>query len=121
MRDEAGLLPVAVELGERPRVGPAVATLSVFIGPMTTEFGWSRTEISGAVSLGGILAAITSPMLGTFLDRKGPRTILLIAVLTTGITILLLSQIGHPYDPVAANGAVGRNWTYQTYGASATG
>jgi sugar phosphate permease len=77
------------------RVGPAVATLSVFIGPMTAEFGWSRTEISGAVSLGGILAAITSPMLGTFLDRKGPRTILLMAVLTTGVTILLLSQIGN--------------------------
>lgn len=77
------------------RVGPAVATLSVFIGPMTAEFGWSRTEISGAVSLGGILAAITSPMLGSFLDRKGPRTILLVAVLTTGITILLLSQIGN--------------------------
>jgi sugar phosphate permease len=76
------------------RVGPAVATLSVFIGPMTSEFGWSRTEISGAVSLGGILAAVTSPMLGSFLDRKGPRTILLMAVLTTGITILLLSQIG---------------------------
>ncbi|MBN9277501.1 MAG: MFS transporter [Hyphomicrobium sp.] len=75
------------------RVGPAVATLSVFIGPMTAEFGWSRTELSGAVSLGGILAAITSPMLGSFLDRKGPRTILLMAVLTTGITILLLSQI----------------------------
>jgi len=77
------------------RVGPAVATLSVFVGPMTAEFGWSRTEISGAVSLGGILAAITSPMLGTFLDRKGPRTILLMAVLTTGITILLLSQINN--------------------------
>ncbi|HWV80783.1 MAG TPA: MFS transporter [Hyphomicrobiaceae bacterium] len=77
------------------RIGPAVATLSVFVGPMTAEFGWSRTEISGAVSLGGILAAITSPMLGSFLDRKGPRTILLMAVLTTGITILLLSQIGN--------------------------
>ena len=77
------------------RVGPAVATLSVFIGPMTAEFGWSRTEISGAVSLGGILAAFTSPMLGTFLDRKWPRTILLMAVLTTGITILLLSQVGN--------------------------
>jgi sugar phosphate permease len=76
------------------RVGPAVATLSVFVGPMTAEFGWSRTELSGAVSLGGILAAITSPMIGSFLDRKGPRTILLTAVLTTGITILLLSQIG---------------------------
>ena len=76
------------------RIGPSVAVLSVFIGPMTAEFGWSRTEISGAVSFGGILAAITSPLLGSFLDRKGPRTILLMAVLTTGITILLLSQIG---------------------------
>ena len=75
------------------RVGPAVATLSMFVGPMTTEFGWSRTALSGAVSLGGVLAAVTSPMLGSFLDRKGPRTILLAAVLTTGVTILLLSQI----------------------------
>mgnify|MGYP001274376901 CR=1 FL=1 len=75
------------------RVGPAVATLSIFIGPMTTEFGWSRTALSGAVSLGGVLAAVTSPMIGSFLDRKGPRTILLWAVLTTSITVLLLSQV----------------------------
>ncbi len=77
------------------RVGPAVATLSVFIGAMRGEFGCSLAEISGAVSLGGMLAAFTSPMLGSFLDRKGPRTILLMAVLTTGITILLLSQVGN--------------------------
>ena len=25
---------------------------------MTAEFGWSRTALSGAVSLGGVLAAI---------------------------------------------------------------
>ncbi len=75
------------------RVGPAVATLSIFVGPMTTEFGWSRTALAGAVSLGGVLAAITSPMIGSFLDRKGPRTILLAAVLTTSVTLLLLSQI----------------------------
>ena len=75
------------------RVGPAVATLSMFVGPMIDEFGWSRTALSGAVSLGGILAAVTSPMIGSFLDRKGPRTILLAAVLTTSATILLLSQV----------------------------
>ena len=34
------------------RQGPAVATLSVFVVPMTGAFGWSRTEIAGAVSLG---------------------------------------------------------------------
>jgi sugar phosphate permease len=61
---------------------------------MTTEFGWSRTELSGAVSLGGILAAVLSPMIGSFLDRRGPRLILGAAVLTTGAALALLSQIG---------------------------
>jgi len=27
------------------RQGPAVATLSIFVEPMTSEFGWSRTAI----------------------------------------------------------------------------
>lgn len=75
------------------RVGPAVATLSIFVTPMTEEFGWSRAALSGAVSLGGVLAALASPAIGTFLDRKGPRTILLAAVVTTGVTILLLSGV----------------------------
>ncbi|MGE3918357.1 MAG: MFS transporter [Hyphomicrobiaceae bacterium] len=76
------------------RTGPAVATLSIFVAPMTAEFGWSRTAMSGAVSLGGVLAALTSPMIGSFLDARGPRTILMLAVLTTGLTILALSGIG---------------------------
>lgn len=75
------------------RAGPAVATLSMFVGPMTTEFGWSRTAISGAVSLGGVLAALSSPMLGSYLDRRGPRIVLGMAVLATGITLMLLSGI----------------------------
>ena len=75
------------------RVGPAVGTLSVFVTPMTQEFGWSRAALSGAVSLGGVLAALTSPLVGSFLDRKGPRTILLAAVLTTSATILMLSNV----------------------------
>ena len=75
------------------RGGPAVATLSIFVEPMTREFGWTRTEMSGAVSLGGILAAVSSPMIGAFLDRRGARIILCAAVLTTGATIMALSQI----------------------------
>lgn len=73
------------------RQGGAVATLSVFVAPMTHEFGWSRTAISGAVSLGGILAAIVSPVLGRFLDREGARIVLCAAVLTTGLANMALS------------------------------
>jgi MFS transporter, OFA family, oxalate/formate antiporter len=75
------------------RQGPAVATLSIFVEPMTSEFGWSRTALSGAVSLGGILAALTSPLIGPLLDRRGARMMLCAAVLLTGLATMLLSQI----------------------------
>ena len=73
------------------RQGPAVAVLSIFVTPMTQEFGWSRTAISGAVSLGGVLAAIVSPVLGPVLDRSGARLVLCLAVLGTGLASLGLS------------------------------
>jgi len=73
------------------RQGPAVATLSIFVEPLTREFGWSRAALSGAVSLGGVLAALSSPLLGPLLDRHGARLTLCIAVLVTGIAMMLLS------------------------------
>lgn len=75
------------------RQGPAVATLSIFIEPMTAEFGWSRTAISGAVSLGGVLAAFASPLIGPQLDRHGAKAILATAVLVTGLAVGLLSVV----------------------------
>ena len=73
------------------RQGPAVATLSIFVEPLTREFGWSRTALSGAVSLGGLLAAIASPWIGPLLDRRGSRLVLCLAVLGNGVLLLLLS------------------------------
>jgi sugar phosphate permease len=73
------------------RQGPAVATLSIFIEPMTAEFGWSRTAMSVAVSIGGILAALVSPVLGPIQDRYGARRMLCVAVLVTGVAAMLLS------------------------------
>ncbi|MBO0742799.1 MAG: MFS transporter, partial [Hyphomicrobiaceae bacterium] len=75
------------------RQGPAVATLSIFVEPMTSSFGWSRTALSGAVSLGGIMAAMVSPLIGPVLDRQGARVMLCAAVLLTGFSTMLLSLI----------------------------
>ena len=44
-----------------------MATFSIFVEPLTRDFGWSRTAISGAVSLGGVLAALVSPLIGPML------------------------------------------------------
>ena len=73
------------------RQGPAVAVLSIFIVPMTDEFGWSRMAIAGAVSLGGALAAFLSPVIGPVLDRRGARLVLCVAVLGTGLSTMALS------------------------------
>jgi MFS transporter, OFA family, oxalate/formate antiporter len=73
------------------RQGGATATFSVFVEPLTREFGWSRAAISGAASLGGVLAALLSPLIGPLLDRHGSRAALCLAVLGTGIAALLLS------------------------------
>jgi sugar phosphate permease len=75
------------------RQGPAVATLSIFVEPLTAEFGWSRAALSGAVSLGGVLAALSSPLIGPLLDRHGARVALCLAVLVTGVAMILLSFI----------------------------
>ena len=73
------------------RQGPAVATLSIFIEPLTRDFGWSRTAVSGAVSLGGLLAVLISPLIGPMLDRRGSRLVLCLAVVMNGVALLLLS------------------------------
>ena len=73
------------------RTGSAVATLSIFIEPLTAEFGWSHTELSSAVSVGGVLGALAAPALGVFLDRSGARAVLLLAVALTGASLFLLS------------------------------
>ena len=73
------------------RQGPAVATLSIFVTPMCAEFGWSRTELSAAVSIGGILGALVAPFLGPVLDRSGARALLGFSVLATGLTLILLA------------------------------
>jgi MFS transporter, OFA family, oxalate/formate antiporter len=76
------------------RAGGGVATLSIFVEPMTREFNWSRTALSGAVSLGGVLAAASSPALGRMLDSRGARLVLCVAVLLTGTADMLLSLTG---------------------------
>jgi gluconate 2-dehydrogenase alpha chain len=37
------------------------------------------------------------------------------------VRLLLLSNMGRPYDPVTGRGVIGKNYAYQTFGGSATG
>ncbi len=71
----------------------AVATLSVFVVPMTDEFGWSRGQFSGAVSLGALFGLIVSPFAGRLVDRYGSGVMLSASSAVVGLCAIGLSLI----------------------------
>jgi sugar phosphate permease len=69
----------------------AVATLSVFVVPMTDEFGWSRGQFSGAVSLGALFGLMVSPFAGRLIDRYGSGVLLSTSSAVVGLCAIGLS------------------------------
>jgi MFS family permease len=60
---------------------------TVLIHPFELEFGWGRAAISSAISINLLLFGVAGPLGGWFLDRFGPRCVMIIslAVLATAL------------------------------------
>jgi MFS family permease len=69
--------------------------LGVFLKPMTTEFGWSRAQFAGAITVGTMAGGLTAIAIGPLLDRYGPRWILSIAFLFLGASVAGLAVINN--------------------------
>ena len=72
------------------RNAAASLTIAVFVYPLASELGWSRTLISGAAAVGGLAATFTSPLVGWLIDRYGARSVLTVSVLILGVVTLTL-------------------------------
>ena len=73
------------------RMAPSVSILAIFLSPMTEEFGWSRTLIAGAVSVGAIASIFVSPVIGWAVDRYGARLILSVSMVILGVAVTSLA------------------------------
>ncbi len=73
-----------------------MTSMSVFMGPLAKEFGWSRTLISAGVAISAVTTALLSPFFGVFLDRYGSRRLAL-----PGLAITSFAMCGF----VLANGS----------------
>jgi len=71
----------------------AIFGFGVFIEPLTWEFGWERGALSGADSMGTLIAGVLSLASGRLSDRSGPRILVTVAGLSLGTGFLLMSQI----------------------------
>jgi MFS family permease len=66
-------------------------TFSLFIEPLSTEFGWSRATVSLGFSMAALLTAAAAPLLGRLLDRVGARRTLMYAVPAYALCVALLA------------------------------
>jgi MFS family permease len=70
-----------------------VYTFSVFVKPLAAEFGWSREAISSGFAIAAVTLGLCSPLLGRWIDRFGPRRIILICMTVYVCAIASLSLL----------------------------
>lgn len=99
-----------------------VYTFSVFVKPLAGEFGWSREAISSGFAVGAVTLGLISPLLGRWIDRYGPRRIILpcmtIYVFAFASLGLLRASIWQFYLTCFILGLVGNGAAHLAYSRS---
>lgn len=73
-----------------------VYSFSLFVKPLATEFGWSRGEVSFAISLANLAASLAIPIQGMLCDRFGSRGMIFLGHSALCLGLLALSSLTPP-------------------------
>jgi MFS family permease len=99
-----------------------VYTFAVFVKPLGGEFGWSREAISSGFAIAAVTVGLCSPLLGRWIDRFGPRRIILPCMTVFGCGIaslaLLRSGVWQFYVTCFVLGVVGNGAAHLAYSRS---
>ena len=71
--------------------GVSFWSVGLYIEPLETQFGWSRGEVSGAISIVLLTGGIMGPFVGRWVDTRGARQVILFGAVTTAATYVLLA------------------------------
>ena len=64
----------------------------MWIKVLELQFGWSRAQLTGAFSMAQLEGSIIGPLMGYLIDKIGPRQMVLIGLVITGLGFLLFSR-----------------------------
>lgn len=73
-------------------------SFGVFFKPILNEFGWTRAAISSASSFSWLVVGFVGIFMGSLTDRYGPRLVLSMCGLLSGIGYFLMSQISQVWQ-----------------------
>ena len=71
--------------------GVSFWSFGLYVGPLEGQFGWSRAEIAGGFSVGLLVSGLVAPFVGRWIDRYGPRRVILVGAVLTAASYLLLA------------------------------
>ena len=80
-------------------VGSSQYAFGLFIEPLQAEFGWTRTQISTALSFTAV-GSLIAPWLGRLMDRHGARPVMVGSLACFAVSFLLrplMSELWHWY------------------------
>ena len=78
----------------------------VFLGPMTEELGWTRSEYTSAASLGTVLMGVLAFLVGSSVDRRGARALMVLGATVLGATLLAFSRIEELWEYLLLRGVL---------------
>lgn len=62
-----------------------------YVAPLEREFGWTRAEVSLGFSAALLVSGMSGPLVGRFIDTRGPRSAILVGAVLTALSYLLLA------------------------------
>jgi sugar phosphate permease len=74
-------------------VGVGYYGLAVFLRPLQEVHGWSNRIVSGATGLYFSVSGVTGALVGPHIDRRGPRTFMLVGSVLIGISVSLIGYV----------------------------
>ena len=72
--------------------GPVWSSVGVWVTALEQHFGWSRAQLTGAFSMAQLEGSIIGPLMGYMIDKLGPRRMVFIGLVITGLGFLLFSR-----------------------------
>jgi len=90
-------------------VGIGLYAAPIFLIPLQDHFGWSRAAIAGGSAVAALTVGLTSPLIGVWIDRYGPRRVMASGALVLGSAFCLFGAIRSLWQLYLLNaiGAIG--------------
>jgi MFS transporter, OFA family, oxalate/formate antiporter len=84
---------IAAVVAQFVAVGIQNYASGVFLKPMAGDLGWSREDYANAQTIGTFVTGGLGFFIGGLIDRRGPRRLMLLGALVSGLSVIGLSRV----------------------------